>query len=202
MSQDAPTLGDVLQAAIDGAVGNVRTGLPGVIKSYDADKRRATCQVLVPDAVYDEKDARTTETITLTDVPVLALGAGTVRVKVPIKPGCPCWLMFSSSCIARLKATGRMEVQDAGDDRRHHEADVVAMPIPTLAAAAADDDAVIEFTDDGLIKAGGDEPLLTRAEFLRHGHATAGTGTPSPPIDVSPATGLPADFPGTPRLRG
>jgi len=45
-------------------------------------------------------------------------------------------------------------------------------------------------------------PLLTRAEFLRHGHATAGTGTPSPPIDVSPLVGSSVTFPGTSVLKG
>lgn len=41
--------------------------------------------------------------------------------------------------------------------------------------------------DDG---AGGSGPLVTNAQFLNHTHATAGTGTPSPPIAVSPAPAL------------
>lgn len=47
--------------------------------------------------------------------------------------------------------------------------------------------------DDG---SGGTEPVVTRTEFLNHGHATAGTGPVSPPI-ASPTPGSAVDFPGT-----
>lgn len=203
MSADTPSLGEVILAAIESAVGDIRTTLPGVILAYDPDTERGTVQALIPDGVFDEGDARTPVAIpTMSDVPVLGIGAGTLRIKVPIKKGCPCLLLFSSSCIARLKATGRIEVADPGDDRRHHEADVFAMPVTGYSAAKHDDpDAMIEFTDTGLIRAGGDEPLVTRAEFLAHGHPTAGTGPASAPVVVTPAASA-VTFPGTPKLRG
>lgn len=51
-------------------------------------------------------------------------------------------------------------------------------------------------TSDG----GTSEPLVKRSEFLNHGHATAGTGTPSAPIAVTPS-GSDITFPGTDSLR-
>lgn len=51
--------------------------------------------------------------------------------------------------------------------------------------------------DDGA----GAEPLVTRAEFLSHGHPTAGTGAVSPPI-IAPAPGSAVTFPGTVVLKG
>jgi hypothetical protein len=195
-----PKLSEVLDAAIEGALEGVRVALPGRIEHYDKDTRRATVQLLVQDGHVDGDGERQTTTIApLTDVPVMMHGSGTVRVKIPIRVGDPCWVLFASSSIAKVKTTDGATVIDPADDRHHHESDAVVIPIPSLAAGSADDDAMIEFTDDGLIKAGGDEPLVKRSEFLAHTHATAGTGTPSPPI-TGPA-GSAATFPGTGKLR-
>lgn len=48
---------------------------------------------------------------------------------------------------------------------------------------------------------GGAEELVKRSEFLKHGHATAATGTPSVPIDISPLVGSAITFPGTSVLK-
>lgn len=193
-------LAHVLQAAIEGHMEGVRVALPARIESYDRDRRRANIQLLIPDEIVTEDAERTTEAVThLTDVPVLFPGSGTVRIRFPIRAGDPCWAMFSSSCISRVKATGSTDVVDPENNRHHHESDAVVMPIPTIGDAAADDDAMIEFTDDGLINAGGTEPVVKRSEFLGHTHLTAGTGAPSPPTSGTP--GSSATFPGTAKLR-
>lgn len=197
MSADTPSLGEVILAAIEGGLGDIRTALPGVIVAYDPNTERGTVQALIPDGVYDEDDARSTVAIPpISDVPVLGLGAGTLRIKVPIKKGCPCLLLFSSSCIARLKATGRIEVADPGDDRRHHEADVFAMPVAGYSAAKHDDpDAMIEFTDTGEIHAGGSQSLATKADVTSlanfvQGLFVGGTGSaPIPPGTVPQPAG-------------
>lgn len=201
MSSLTPVLAELLEAAVEGKTRNLRVALPGRIEKYDPATRRATVQVVVQDGYVDGDGERQTVTIpAMTDVPVLMTGSGSVRVKFPIKPGSQCWVMFSSSSIARVKSTDGTDVVDPADDRRHHEADAVAIPVPSLGAASADDDAMIEFTDDGLIKAGGDNPLVTKHDFDTHTHpvattgsATAQTGTAAPP--TVPAVG-------TPKLRG
>jgi hypothetical protein len=198
MSDDNPTLGDVFEAAFRKTLSGLRTWLPGEIRAYDAVGRRATVQIMAPDGWVDETGARQTSTPPpLTDVPVPPCGSGSTRVKFPIRVGDPCIVLFSSSCLTAYKATGRL--LDHGDDRHHHESDAIAIPMPRI-TGNVEDDAMIEFTDDGLIRAGGDEPLVTRAEFLGHTHATAGAGTPSPPISGPPGSAV--TFPGTPKLRG
>lgn len=199
MSDDSPTLGDVFDAAFRKALRGLRVAMPGEIRSYDASTRRATVQPMIPDGWIDEDGERQATTLRpLTDVPVAQTGSGSVRVKFPIRPGDPCWLIFSSSCLTAWKASGRL--LDPGDDRHHHEADAIAIPIARVTGSPPEDDTMIEFTDDNLIRAGGDEPLVRRSEFLGHTHATAGTGTPSPPISGPP--GSAATFPGTDKLRG
>lgn len=195
---DNPTLADVLDAARDKALRGLRVALPGEIRSYDAETRRCSVQPMVPDGWVDEVGQRKTSTLKpLTDVPVAQTGSGSTRVKFPIRRGDPCWIMFSSSCLTAWKSSGRL--LDPGDDRHHHEADAFVIPIARV-VGDVEDDAMIEFTDDNLIKAGGDEPLVTRSEFLGHTHATAGTGTPSPPISGPPGSAV--TFPGTSKLRG
>lgn len=199
MNDDDPTLGDLFEAAKRKALSGLRTWLPGEIRSYDADSRRATVQVMVPDGWIDEVGERQTSTLKpMTDVLVAPCGSGSTRVKFPIRPGDPCIVLFSSSCLTAYKATGRL--LDPGDDRHHHEADALAIPMPRV-VGAVENEAMIEFTDSGLIRAGGDEPLVTRAEFLSHGHPTAGTGPVSAPVTAAPA-GSAVTFPGTPVLRG
>lgn len=200
MSQ-APTLDEVLDAAIRGVLDDVRVALPGQIESYDAATRRASVQVLIMDGSDGEDGARRSRPIAvLTDVPVAGVGSGQIRIKLPVRAGDPCWLLFASSSIARLKA-GARGVTDPGDDRHHHVADAIAIPWVVFDGEDAEADAMIEFTDDEKIRCGGDQPLVTRAEFLSHTHATAGTGTPSPPV-LGAAPGSEVTFPGTGKLRG
>lgn len=194
---DTPELSEIFDAAIDGTLAGVRTSLPGEVLAYDAVSNRATVRVQIPEAEVGESGERTTKVITIPDVPVAHLGWGSVRIKIPVRKGAQCKLSFASSCLASWKQDGRLT--DPQDDRHHHDADVVCEP--WMMVGIEDDDAQIEFTDGGEIRAGGSEPLVTRAEFLAHGHPTAGTGAPSAPISVSPP-GSSVTFPGTPRLRG
>lgn len=190
MNTSTPTLPEVLEAAIDAALTGARTSLPGQIQSYDSTTRRATVQMLIMEAHIDADGERIVEAIApFTDIPVALSGSGSVRIKFPIAPGDLCWLLFSSSALAVFKSTGRLS--DPGDDRHHHDADVIALPVVTI-GGDVESDAMIEFTDTGLIRAGGDNPLVTKAEFDSHTHPAPG-GATSPP--TTPATG-------TPRLRG
>jgi hypothetical protein len=193
---DVPTLTEVLESAIRGVLDDVRVLLPGKVLAYD--NGRATVQVLSMDAYTGEDGARKAEPLAiLPDVPVAQVGFGTARIRVTPKVNARCWVAFASSSIARLKA-GASGIYDPGDDRHHHIADAIVLPIAAI--GEEDADAMIEFTDTE-IRCGGTSPLVTRAEFLNHGHATAANGPVSPPI-ASPAPGSSLVFPGTGKLRG
>src|SRR5512139_1071929 len=155
MASNTPLLSEVLEAAIVAALDDVRTQLPGRIEAYDSAQHVATVQLLVRDARITETGERVLVTpAPLTGVPVGSVGFGTCRIKIPVPIGARCWVSFSSSSLAALKSSDWTSVTDPTDDRRHHIADAVVMP---LVFVAADDAAQIEFTDTGLIRAGGDE---------------------------------------------
>jgi hypothetical protein len=199
MSSKTPKLSEVLESAIGGWIDELQVASPGKILSYEGgDVRRANVQVQIKKTNVDGDGVKSSVTITIADVPVAHWGSGTMRIKVPVRAGDQCLLVFSSSSIAELKAgvTGPVE---PGSDRHHHIADAIAIPV-VLFGRDIEDDAIIEFTESGTVEIGGSEPLVTRAEFLGHTHATAGTGTPSPPISGPP--GSAATFPGTNKLRG
>jgi hypothetical protein len=160
---DDPSLTDVLNAAVDAALAGLRTNLPGEVKSYDANNHVATVQVMIPDPFLDEVGERRPQTIAiLPDVPVAHMGFGSIRIKIPVKPGAQCWLSFSSSCLTAYKASGGKLV-DPKDDRRHHEADVIILPFSTV--GLEDDATLIEFTEDGQILAGGNASLATKSDL-------------------------------------
>lgn len=202
---DAPTLAELLESAIDGSISGVRVALPGRIEAYDGTTRRATVQVLIMDAYAAEDGTRTAVSLKpLADVPVVGIGSRGVRIKFPVRKGDLCMLLFSSSSIAACKATGRLA--DPGDDRHHHLADAIAIPwvlgfggSPKDGDGDGDEDAMIEFTASGLIRAGGDQPLVTKAEFEAHVHTVATTGTATAQTGTAAA---PLPITGTPKLRG
>src|SRR5262245_18692985 len=145
--KDAPSLLEMHEAAMSGSLDDVRVCLPGRIEKYDSSTRRAVVQILTREASVGEDGERQIEVLKpLTDVPVAMLGSGSVRIKITPAPGDPCWLLFASSSIGRLKA-GRdpSAVYDPGDDRHHHEADAIALPLVVL-GTSVETLPLIEFT--------------------------------------------------------
>ncbi len=175
-----PTLVEAVDRRIDRALRRLRVMFPGIVVDYDAATRTASIQpALMESAPGETGDDITKPLPILHDVPVAMLGSGTTRIKFPIAKGDPIMLVFANASIARWKLGGGLV--DPADARHHNINDAVAWPGLTDIAHAQDDDVMIEFTATE-IRAGGTEPLVTRSEFLHHTHATAGTGTPSPPI--------------------
>lgn len=162
-NSDTPDLWQVIDAAIGSFAERLMTGLPGVITEYDPDQNRATVLGLVMTAEFGEDGSRQAIPFAMfTDVPVMLFGSGKVLIKFPIKKGSECWLDFSSRALTAWKQNGT-RVSDPQDDRRHHRADCVA--IPAVFIAPQDADAIIEFTEDGKINVGGDQPLATKNDL-------------------------------------
>lgn len=89
----------------------------------------------------------------------------------------------------------------AVDDRRYRPAAGAPGEVVVYNHAGAS----IRLKADGTVEIGTDggvfEPLVKRSEFLKHTHATAALGTPSPPI-AHVTGGSALAFPGTTKLRG
>lgn len=196
---DSPTLAEIIEAAAERIARRSLGGwMPGRIESFNATTCRAVITPLLLEDEIDELGERyARKRPTLDDIPILFLAGGGVRVRIPLKRGDTVILLPGARSVDRWKSSGG---EVAPEDERHHDlADSVAIPVEIVGAPNAS--AFIEFTTDGLIKCGGNKPLVTRDEFLNHTHATAATGTPSPPI-VSAAPGSAVTFPGTSKLRG
>lgn len=184
--QTSALLIELIDTALDDRQSGLRTALPGRIEGYDKASRRATVQLLVQDGHVDGDGERQATTIPpLTDVPTMRVGSGIERFKFPVRAGDRCLVAFSSSSIAKLKSVD--DVVDPDDDRRHHEADGIA--IPGLFLGGTDPDGTfIEIDDQEILNLGGSpamnsvplgEPLLSQLNTLVSAIATAVGGIPS-----------------------
>lgn len=189
-----PTLAEVIDAAIAGKLARVRVMLPGVIVSYDKVHQRADVQIIVQDLV----DGVPKTIPVLPDVPVLFPGYGPNRITMPVRRGQGVLVGIASSSIAGVKS-GSNRVHNPRDPRHHELSDaVVLMGFDGQPATDAPDDA-IEIHSDGLIRAGGDEPLAKQSDLqaLRNHVAlllVGGTG--------SATVSCPGVGSGTSKLRG
>ncbi len=166
-SQTSALLTSLIDSALDDRQNGLRVALPGRIESYDRNTRRATVQLLVMDGYVDADGERQTTVIPpLTDVPVMRIGSGIERFKFPVNAGDRCLVSFSSSSIAKLKSVD--DIVDPDDDRRHHEADGIA--IPGLFFGGSDQPGTfVEIDDEDVLNLGGSpapHPLLLTNAFL------------------------------------
>lgn len=209
-----PTLAEVLGAALDASARGLRVALPARVESYDPATQQVSAQPLVLEGFVGEDGERATERLpVINGVPVVFPGAGGFRVTFPVAVGDTVLLVFSSSSIDRWLALGG-EV-DPQDDRRHSINDAVAIPglrdfahslasTPSTMSLGKDGGPTIEISGTD-IQAGGSNNLVTRAEFLSHGHPIIATGAISPcagPVSGAPPAGSAVTFPGTQVLKG
>lgn len=206
---NTPTLRATIRQIVEEELLNdMLFALPGKVTAYDVASQMAEVQPLVKRRVAAENGVVVLERRAIvTHVPVISFRAGAFRMIATDLVGETGLLLFTSASLDEWIAIGG-EVAPA-DARRQAPSDAVFIPglrSRNNPSESADNpvigypDAQIEFTTSE-IRAGGSEPLVTRAEFLAHGHATAGTGAPSAPITVTPP-GSSVTFPGTSKLRG
>lgn len=189
---------EFLKAIADGAARGARTWIPGRIESFDSATCRAVVQPLLLEGDKGQDGARIARRLAaMTDVPVWFLGAGGFRVRFPIDKGDNCILLFAARSLDKYKALG-VEV-DPEDDRHHDPSDCIAIPADLAKPHAKNAGAFIEFTDSE-IKCGGNNRLVTKAEFDGHTH---GPGTfAAGSTNVLGISGGAASVTGTAQLRG
>lgn len=126
IDQQSPGLPAVLRAALDARMVDVHTGIPGHVETYDASKLRASVQIEVRQARYDEAGERVPDRLPVVcNVPVLFVGGGGSRLTFPVKRGDQCWLMFCEASLDRWGERGG-DV-DPEFDRRHHISSAVCL---------------------------------------------------------------------------
>jgi hypothetical protein len=106
---------EVGQSAVDTALKNLHTCLPGIIHSYNATKQTAEVQPAIK-RIFTEKGA--VNLPLCVDVPVVFPGGGNFYLTFPIIAGDECLLIFSERCIDGWAIDG---VISEPEDYRQHD---------------------------------------------------------------------------------
>lgn len=104
----------ILRAAIRARLADVRTSVPGIVKSYD--EATQTCEVALA-VRLPRADGRLDELPPLTDVPVAWPRGGGYFAQMPLEQGDPGLLVFSEVDFSEWRRTG--DVADPPTERRH-----------------------------------------------------------------------------------
>lgn len=123
----SPTMAELLRLAIDSAVRDVWTALPGRVEKYDPAKQMADVKPLVQDLVATEDGEEFAEELpVIPNVPVRFPRAGGFYITVPVEKGDYCLLVFCSRSIDKyLEGSGNDTNPE--DFRTHDLADAVAL---------------------------------------------------------------------------
>ena len=95
-----PSLAEVLDLALRGALGRVRVAMPGRVTSYSHTTQRASVQPLIQDRYARGGEIIAESLPELDDVPVEFEGAGGFHSTFPLAKGDTLMLVFYSSSIA------------------------------------------------------------------------------------------------------
>lgn len=188
-------LTNLLGASVDGRMADVHVAIPGRVETYDAALQKASVQPLVMRAHEGEDGGRVAQKLpVIPEVPVLFPGGGGFSVTFPVQRGDVVLLVFSEASLDKFLV--RDGIVDPQDDRRHNISDAIAIPGlrnfksprsgvsgTSMVVGPDSGSAKIEF-DGSLVKVGGNQPLVTKAEFDAHVHPAPG-GTTSPPAVIT-----------------
>lgn len=185
----AKTLPEVIRKALEVFSADLHVGIPARIEKFDASTGLADVKPLVKDV---DPDGVSRSVPVVTNVPVHFPGAGGFRMTFPVKPGDPCFLLFSDRSLDVWLSKGG-EV-DPVDPRRHALSDAVAIlgitdaihpwkNVSTSKATIGHDGAGprIEFGPSDMVLDGGSSGVATAGDactfVLSDGNGKPCTGT-------------------------
>jgi hypothetical protein len=141
--EETPTLTEIMEELIEDRLYDVNTMMPGTIKSVDKARGLVSVQ---PDfmRVYQGSDEPVPYP-TIEGVPLWELRAGEAVIRLPVKVGGKCMIIFSQRALEKWKAQGG--TTRPGATRLHHLSDAVCIPglYPVKDAKPLPDDLSIEF---------------------------------------------------------
>lgn len=118
-----PTLEQLLDQAIDSALIDMHTCMPGIVESYDATKQTVNVRPAIK-RKYD--DGTLVERPLIPDVPVYFPKGGGFSITHPIKKNDDVLLIFSERSLERWK--NEAGVVDPRDSRKFHLSDAFCFP--------------------------------------------------------------------------
>lgn len=178
------TLAQVIRAAQNALKAGLHTSLPGVVKSYDAQKKTADIQPVIKVPVYDPETGEPGEAETLPvipNVPVSMPRGGGFHLSFPLEAGDHVTLVFSESATGQWRTSG--EVSEPGDVRRHSLGYPTAFPGAHPDADVLTDDANPLFSGKLVIGKDGDPTSSVR---IGGGSVECGGALPLP-LAMGPA---------------
>ena len=126
----------------------IHTAVPGIVRSYNPDTKRASVQIGLNKIYIEDGEQRTMARPVIQDVPAMQLSAGGLVFLLPVKSGTPVWLMFSERGIETFKKT--FDVADPPIDAIFAERDAVFLPgFGALDITPVDSDALCLQTENG-----------------------------------------------------
>jgi len=144
------TLEDAIQEAVDGALKDLHTGMPGIIRSFDPVAQTAVVQPAIRRLWVDEGWKDLPQCI---HVPVQFPRGGNFIMTFPVRAGDTCWLVFGERAIDNWWKVGG--VQEPAEYRLHDLSDGVAFlgvyPQPDKVANVATDALEIRTLDGSTV---------------------------------------------------
>lgn len=125
---NTPSLGASIRALIESELLATHIAMPARVLEYDASQQRVSVKPIIRRGIFGEDGERVAEDIpAIEGVPVIFMGAGSIKITFPIPAGSVVWLMFSECSLDKWLTTGANDV-DPDDDRRNALSDAVAIP--------------------------------------------------------------------------
>ena len=119
-----PQLMQLIEETFEYEMTNVHTSFPAVVKSYDAETRRAEVQ---PSLKRKMSNGEFMDLPIIVDVPVLYFGTAKAGIHIPLEEGDEVLIVCSERCLDSWKDAGGDSIEDT-DTRRFSMPDAVAIP--------------------------------------------------------------------------
>ena len=120
---DYSNLAVAVRFALRQGLKDVYTSMPGIVRAYDPETRRATIQGALSIATTD---GRVIDREPIHDVPVIFPAGGGFALTFPLVPGDPVLLVYAQRGLAGFKKTHELSTPDL--DGFFSEKDAVAIP--------------------------------------------------------------------------
>ncbi len=174
-----PSIEEIMDAAIDTALGGVETAQIGIVTAFDAQHHTVHVQPVTM-REYEKEDGQIAKVKqpVIPNVPIWYFGATDSRVTFPVVKGSTVLLVHLSHAKATWQYSKGNTPVDPGDTRRHTLTDCVAIPGGLTSVIASknyatgssrvDANAVIVHTPGKIYLGGGlsTEPVLKATSFL------------------------------------
>lgn len=193
MKKDTPTLTEVLLSIIDGYMQSVHTILPGIVQSFNSEKKTVDVRPALKRRFLDERPDE--EIQLLTDVPIGYIQTNNFILSGPLRKGDEVLIVFFERSIDKWLKQGGIVSPD--DPRKFDLSDALAIPIlkPIGKGRQADSENVLLEHGSSTIKlspkgtfaiTNGSEELITLVQELADACAAIITNTqigPQPPTN-------------------